>query len=226
MSINLSLSVFYWALSQTAIEIWKSLEIQTPAIQLSQDQPQFQTTRINMGPSLYVQLYILRNIQLLFTVIYIVLMVYAAINPGRWLDLKEPLGLTPRPFLYFPDAVLMSGAPTYIGFGCKFILYRFFFLNPFPSGLITSSVLVSCSILTIIATVPSILGCYRFPAEEIRKIYNIECFQTLYDSILFSLWIITFVFMRSEHGDSDLPGLGDPPKLSWHFGAILVAFET
>lgn len=120
MSINLSLSVFYWAGSQTAIEIWKSLEIQTPAIQLSQDQPQFQTTRINMGPSLYVQLYILRNIQLLFTVIYIVLMVYAAINPGRWLDLKEPLGLTPRPFLYFPDAVLMSGAPTYIGFGCKF----------------------------------------------------------------------------------------------------------
>lgn len=99
MSINLSLSVFYWAGSQTAFEIWKSLEIKTPAVQLSQDQPQFQTTRINMGPNLYVQLYILRNIQLLFTVIYVVLMVYAAINPGKWLDLKEPLGLTPRPSL-------------------------------------------------------------------------------------------------------------------------------
>lgn len=226
MSIYLSPSVFYWAGSQTAFEIWKSLEIQNPAIQLPQDQPQFQTTRINMGPSLDVQLYILRNIQLLFTVIYVVLMVYAAINPGKWLDLKEPLGLTPRSSLYFPDAVLMSGGPTYKALVVSFILSRFFFLTPFSSGLIISSVLVSCSILTIIATVPSILGCYRFPAEEIRKIYNIECFQTLYDSILFVLWIITFVFMRSEHGDSDLPGLGDPPKLSWHFGAILVAFET
>lgn len=51
-----------------------------------------------MGPNRYVNLYILRNIQLLFTVIYVVLMVYAALNPGIWLDLKEPLGFTPRTF--------------------------------------------------------------------------------------------------------------------------------
>lgn len=181
-----------------------------------------------MGPNLYIQLYILRNIQLLFTVIYAVLMVYAALNPGKWLDLKEPLGLTPKNFPYLPDAVLMSGAPTYIGFGCKF----YFLQTLLPQSLLlrsnplVSPVPVSCSILTIIATVPSILGCYRFPAEEIRKIYHIECFQTLYDTILFSLWIITFILMRSKHEDSDLPGLGDPPKLSWHFGAFLVAFET
>lgn len=133
-----------------------------------------------------------------------------------------------NPFLYFPDVVLMSGAPTLLAFGCKFYSFQIFLLQSLPlmSNPLISSVLVSCSILTIIATVPSILGCYRFPAEEIRKIYHIECIQTLYDSILFSLWIITFVFMSSEHGDSDLPGLGDPPKLSWHFGAILVAFET
>lgn len=121
----------------------------------------------------------------------------------------------------------MSGIPTYTGFGCKFnslqILPQSLFLMSNP---LLFSVLVSCSILTMFATVPSILGCYRFPAEEIRKIYHIECLQTLYDSILFSLWIITFVYMRSEHGDSDLPGLGDPPALSWHFGVILVAFET
>lgn len=121
----------------------------------------------------------------------------------------------------------MSGVPTHTGVGCKFyslqILPQSLFLRSNP---LASSVLVSCSILTILATVPCILGCYRFPAEEIRKIYYIECFQTLSDSILFSLWIITFVFMRSEHGDSDLPGLDDPPELSWHFGVILVAFEA
>ena len=122
----------------------------------------------------------------------------------------------------------MSGAFAYIGFGCKFyslqtILPQSLLLKSNP---LFSLVLVSCSILTITATVPSILGCYRFPAEEIRKIYHIECFQTLYDSILFSLWIITFVFMNSEREDSDLQGLGDPPKLSWHFGTVLVAFET
>lgn len=132
------------------------------------------------------------------------------------------------PFLYFLDIVLMSGAPTYIGFGCKF--YSLQILLPqsllHKSKPLVSSVLVSCSILTIIATVPSILGCYRFPAEEIRKIYHIEIFQTLYDSILFSLWVFTFVFMSSEHGNHDLQGLGDPPKLSWHFGTVLVAFET
>lgn len=122
----------------------------------------------------------------------------------------------------------MSGAFAYIGFGCKF--YSLQTLLPqsllLKSNPLVSLVLVSCSILTIIATVPSILGCYRFPAEEIRKIYHMECFQTLYDSVLLSLWIITFVFMNSERGDSDLQGLGDPPKLSWHFGTVLVAFET
>lgn len=53
-----------------------------------------------MGPNLYARLYVLRNIQLLFTVIYIVLMVYAALNPGKWLDLKEPLGLIPKSVLF------------------------------------------------------------------------------------------------------------------------------
>lgn len=122
----------------------------------------------------------------------------------------------------------MSGAPICIGFGCKFYFLQILLPQSLllKSNPLVLSVLVSCSILTIIATVPSVLGCYRFPAEEILKIYHIECFQTLFDSILFSLWIVTFVFMSSEHGDSDLPGLDDPPKLSWNFGAVLVAFET
>lgn len=135
-------------------------------------------------------------------------------------------------FIYFlMSFVLISVVPLsiYTGFGCEF------YYPPLPvhspqsllkSNPPISSVPVSCSILTIIATVPSILGCYHFPAEQVRKIYHIECFQTLFDSILFSLWLVTSVFMNSEHGDSDLPGLGSPPKLSWRFGTILVVFET
>lgn len=51
-----------------------------------------------MGPDLYARLYFLRNIQLLFTAIYTVLMVYAALFPGNWLELKEALGLIPKSF--------------------------------------------------------------------------------------------------------------------------------
>lgn len=188
-----------------------------------------------MGPNLHHRLYVLRNIQLLFTIIYIVLMVYAALNPGKWLDLKEPLGLIPKSvfFTFLLFFVLISVVCPYLYTQALVVsffipIFRFFPLSPFllKSNPPISSVPVSCSILTIIATVPSILGCYHFPAEQVRKIYHIECFQTLFDSILFSLWLITSVFMNSEHGDSDLPGLGNPPKLSWRFGTILVVFET
>lgn len=54
-----------------------------------------------MRPNPECPLYILRNIQFILTVIYIILIIYAALNPGKWLDLKESLGLILNPLITF-----------------------------------------------------------------------------------------------------------------------------